>query len=222
MDGEKDILSNIEGNFNLGIYDGRSINMSNYNILATLGVKDGKKMQTVMDTMYQSLSPEQKVMIRKDSIQGNDAYIITLMGIFQICAGVKDNSFILAAGYPMFESAVSGNPDTGFLSGMEDKELVNKLKGDTGVFYVNIQELYAAANNFPILMQQMNEGQPADPKSGEAMRQLEYMLLSSGTEGKSFRMDMTVKTRFSEPFFQGMQKLSQQMKPAENPSPAAQ
>ncbi|MGE0083446.1 MAG: DUF3352 domain-containing protein [Desulfococcaceae bacterium] len=218
VDGEKDILSNIEGNFNLGIYDGKSINMSNYNILATLGVKDGKKIQAVMDTMFQSLTPEEKTMIRKDSIQGNDAYVITVMGIFQICAGVKDNNFILAAGYPMFESAVSGNPDTGFLSGMEDKELVNQLKGDTGVFYVNIQELYAAANNFPFLMQKMNEGQPADPKSGEAMRQLEYMLLSTGTEGKSFRMDMTVKTRFSEPFFQGMKKLSEQMKPAEKPS----
>jgi len=75
-------------------------------------------------------------------------------------------------------------------------------------------------NNFPFLLQQMNEGQAADSaKSLEAMRQIEYLLLSTKTEGKSFSMDMTVKTRFSEPFFQGMEKLSQQMKPAANPSP---
>ncbi len=222
VDGEKDILSNIEGSFNMGIYDGRSINMSNYNLLATIGVKDGKKMQAVMDTMYQSLSPEEKNMIRKDSIQGNEAYVITVMGIFQICAGVKDSNLIFAAGFPMFEAAVSGNPETGFLSRMEDKELANQLKRDTGIFYVDMQEVYAAMNNFPFLMQQMNEGQPANPNSGEAMRQMEYLLLSTGTEGNSFRMDMTVKTRFSEPFFQGMEKISQQMKPAANPASPAQ
>ncbi len=223
VDGEKDILSNIEGNFNLGIYDGKSINMSNYNLLATLGIKDGKKMQTVMDTMYQSLKPEEKVMIRKDSIQGNDAYVITVMGIFQICAGVKDSTFILALGYPMFEAAVSGNPDTGFISRIEDKELATQLKADTGVFYVNMQEVHAAMSNFPFLLQQMNEGQPGDPaKSLDAMRQIEYLLLSTGTQGKSFSMDMTVKTRFSEPFFQGMGKLSEQMKPAANPAPGTE
>ncbi len=206
-DAEKEIFSNIEGNLNMGIYDGRSINMSNYNLLATLSLKDGEKMQEVLEKMYQSLTPEQQIMIRKDKTEETDAYVMTFLGIIQVYAGVKDENLILALGYPIFDMALRGDIAGGFLSETKDKELVRHLQGDKGIFYANIPEIYRAANNFSFLMQQFNMQQGGKDKSGEAVRDIEYLLISTHTEKNSFGMDLICKTAFSSPFFQGIRKV---------------
>lgn len=206
VDIEKDVVKNLAGNFNLGIYDSASINMFNYNALSTLAIKDGAKMKAVIDTAVSKLSPEKQAVVSKTILGNDEAYIVTMFGgMTQLYAGVKENNLILSVGKLMFEKAADGNMASGFISAIKDKPLADKLKGDTNLFYINIGEILKAAKNFPFLTQHSSE------KTWEAIRQFEYVLSTGKIKGNSVYSNFLVKTKFSESFFKGVQKVSKEL-----------
>ncbi|MFP4349167.1 MAG: hypothetical protein ACLFQY_12845 [Desulfococcaceae bacterium] len=214
VDLEKEVIPNIAGNLNIGIYDGVGINMTNYNALVTLSIKDEAKMKSVLEQAYARLTPEQRSMIGTTVVGETDAYVLTLFGAFQFYIGVKEHNLILSVGKPMFEKAVYGGMDSGFLSRMSDPELIRTLKGEGGIFYLNVQEVYQALKNFLFLVRQFNIQESITADSENALRRFEHLLLSSQVEGAAMRGEMEIETRFEQPFFKGLYELSKKIEAA--------
>lgn len=214
VDLEKEVIPNIAGNLNIGVYDGVSINMTNYNALVTLSIKDEAEMKSVLAQAYAGLTPEQRSMIATTVVGETDAYVLTLFGAFQFYIGVKEHNLILSVGKPMFEKAVYGGMESGFLTRISDPELIRTLKGERGIFYLNIQEVYQALKNFLFLVRQFNIQESITADSENALRQFEYLLLSSQVEGAALRGEMEIETRFEQPFFKGVYELSRKIEAA--------
>jgi len=210
VDVEKEVIENLAGNLNLCAYDGASINLVNYNALLTLNIKDEAKMKAVMDKTVSNLSPDKQAMVQKVTVGSDEAYALTMLGMLQLYAGVRNNNLVLSSGKPMFEKAVKGNISSGFVAVMKDKALSDALKSNTSLFYVNIGEMFKAVKNFPSLVLHLNSGKPVDEKMSKAIHQFEYLLSTSRTEGNSIYSNIMIKTGFSEPFFRGVQRVAKE------------
>ncbi len=213
IDIEKDIIGNLAGNFNLGIYDGLSINMMNYNTVLTLSIKDEALMKNVIEKAIASIPPEKQQMAVKIKLGGIDVYAISVLGMTQLYIGIKDKNLIVSVGKPMFEKAVSGKVSSGFTSAMKDKKLAKALKKeDTNLLYLDVSEIYSAVKNFTALAHKSSPGKPpVDPKIEELIGQFDYVLSSSWIKGNSAITEMTVKTNFKEPFFKGLVNVSKEL-----------
>ncbi len=214
-----DIIDNLAGNINLGVYDGMSINMANYNVLLTLNLKDGAKMTKVIETAISKLPPEQQSMVQKTTVGTQESYMISLMGMTQLFLGVKDNNFIMALGKPMYDKALAADVKTGFLTNLEDPDLVATLKSDaSSVLYLDAQETFKAVKNFAPMLQQFSPD-PSKPVLNEtvtnAVNQFDYLLSSSQVDGESVLSNLTVKTNFVGSFFQGVQNVVESFMKAE-------
>jgi len=208
LDLEKDIIDNLEGNFNFGIFDGENINITNTNTFMSIGIKDETNAANMMDTMIKNLPPQQQALIQKEEIMGIDAYVASA-GFFRIFAGIKNNSIFMTIGQPMFETVISGKPSSGFISKMQDKKLAEILSGDYSYFYVNIDELMKAQKNLaPIFGILAQIGQ----KISDIASQFEYLLTYSGTEESSMYSEIIIKTKFDRPFLQGIMNILNQNK----------
>ncbi len=217
VDPEKEIIANLAGNSNLGIYDGVSINMTNYNTLLTISVKDEAMMNSVLAKIFSKLPPEQQSMVIRTKIGDTDAYALSL-GITQIYVGVKDKNLIISVGKPMFEKAISGDAGSGFISNMQDKELVNALKADAGVFYLNAAETFYAVKNFSAFIPMLNKGEAVSRKVSDAVSQFDYLLGTMRLEGNTVFKDIIIRTKFTEPFFKGLEKILKSLDVNENAS----
>ncbi len=219
IDLKTDLIDNLAGNINLGMYDGMTINMMNYNTLLTLSLRDGRKMTEALDRFVAKLPPEQQSMVIKTPMGDHDAYMISVMGMMQIFAGVKGNTLVISLGKPMYDKAMAADPAKGYLATMADRALFEALKADHySVFYLNAQELFKAVRNFSAMLQQFSDD-PAKPVIDEtiawAVGQFDYLLSTASREGDSFTSAATLKTNFSEPFFKGVVKVIERLKERE-------
>jgi hypothetical protein len=200
LDVEKELIPNLGGNFNIGIYDGISIDMTRYNTLMTLSLKDEGAMRNMMEKVC---GPGQGQMMSRSEVKGQDVCVANIGGVVQVYAGVNDRNLILSLGNTLYEKALTANAASGFLSNMEDKSLAQALQEDAPVFYLDISELQKAIGNFPFLVSQDGPLQFLD--------HFQYVLLTTKMEESGMHGSLRVKTRFSEPFFHGVQKLAARM-----------
>lgn len=223
-----DVIDNLAGNLNLGIYDGMSINMANYNILLTLNLKDGAKMTQVIETAISKLPPEQQSMAQKTTVGAQESYMISLMGMTQLFLGVKDNNLIVAVGKPMYDKALAADVKSGFLTQLKDPDLVSALKSDAAsILYLDAQETFKAVQNFAPMLQNFSSD-PTQPIIDEtvtnAVNQFDYLLSASHVKGNSIVSSLALKTNFVDPFFQGVANVveSFQKRAAERAAKAAE
>lgn len=211
IDIESDVINNIAGNLNLGVYDGESITMENFNTLLTLTVKDETVLKGVIDKIIPMVPPE---MVSQQAVGDTEAYVVMVpMLPVQLYVGIKDNTLIAAAGKPMFEKALQGDVSSGFTAKLEDKDLTEKLKGDGSVLYVNVAETMKAVKNFEMFLSGFTGGQGIDQKVQDVVSKFEYVLASNKLEGNTVFGDLIIKTTFTEPFFIEVEKLSKSFAP---------
>jgi hypothetical protein len=212
IDLENEVINNLAGNFNLGIYDGGSITMGNFNTLFTVSVKDDAVLKSVVDKMIAKLPPEQQAMISKQKVGDVEAYVV-MAGPVQLYIGMKEKNLIIAVGKPMFEKALKGDVSSGFVANVADKELAGKFKEDRNILYLNVAETLKAVKNFEMFLQGLTHGRGIDQNVQDAVGKFEYVLASSRLEGTSLFADFTIKTKFTEPFFLEVEKLSKSFVP---------
>jgi hypothetical protein len=209
IDIENDVINNIAGNLNLGVYDGGSITMGSFNTLITLTVKDEAVMKGVLEKVIAMLPPPQQEMVSQQTVGDTEAYVVMApMLPVQIYVGIKDNTLIVAAGKPMFEKALKGDVSSGFTAQIEEKELVETLKSDGSVLYINADETMKAAKNFEMFLSGFTGGEGIDPKIQDAVSKFEYILASNKLDGTTVSGELIIKTKFTEPFFIEVEKLS--------------
>lgn len=213
IDFEKDVIENIAGNINLGIYDGMSINMMNYNLLLTMTLKDEKLFHKTAEKFISNAPPQlqDKIqdMVTPANIGDNKAWVVSVFGMVQIFITTKDNNLVLTASKPMMEKVLAGDVSKGFISKMQDKSLAAWISADSGLIYLNFGELDKALNNFSAMTAMINKGKPVN--SSKVLNRLDYMLSTTEIKGDSAYIGFYIKTMFDEPFFQGMLKLSKDL-----------
>jgi len=219
VDLEKDVIPNLDGNFNIGIYDGLTINMANYNILMTAGVRDTAAAQAVLKKAVAGMPAEAGAgpAFQPVRVGETDAYMANMFGMVQIFAGIRDKNLIIAAGKPLFEKALAAKPDSGFVKKLGDPKLEASLKAEKSVFYLNMGETMNVMKNFAMMIQQFSGQNPVDPETEKALREIDYLFSSYWPEGNAFYSDFRIKTRFTKPFPQRMAEIVQMLEPPETP-----
>lgn len=201
IDIEKDIIDNIEGNMNFGIYDGASINQMNYNAVLTLNFKDGKKASEVLDKLVKKIPAEK---LSKDKVGEIEAYVFKEM-MFTVYFAIVKDSLIVSSSKVYFEKAITGNVKEGFTSKIADKLLVSYLTNNVNSFYISVEEGYKAFTNFKAQMGQI------DASIETTIQKFQYLIATSYVENTAFYSNFTVKTKFEEPFFLELAKIIKTM-----------
>lgn len=207
LDLEKDIIGNMSGSMNFGIFDAENMNLTNTNAVMSIGIKDETNAANMMDTLIEKLPSKQQALIQKEEIMGTDAYVASA-GFFRILTGIKSNTIFMTVGQQMFETIVSGKPSSGFISKIQDKKLSDILAGDYSYFYINIDELIKAQKNLAPFIGFLSK---MDQKISSIASQFEYLLVYSGIEDTSMYSEYIVKTRFDKPFMQGIMNIVNQI-----------
>ncbi|MBN2244205.1 MAG: DUF3352 domain-containing protein [Candidatus Aminicenantes bacterium] len=208
LDLEKDIIANMAGSLNFGLFDAENINMTNTNAFISMGIKDETKAANMMNTLIENLPSQQQSLIQKEEVMGTVAYVATA-GFFRIFTGIKNNSMFMTIGQPMFETIVSGKHSSGFISKIQDKKLANILSGDYSYFYLNMDELMKAQKNLAYFIGFLSQ---LGPKINDIASQFEYLLSYSSVEDSSLYGEFIVKTRFDRSFLQGIMNIVDQIK----------
>ncbi len=205
-----DFIENLDGSVNLGIFDGASVTMMNYNAVLSFNIKDEKKALDLIENALNLMPPEKKGMIQKQNIGNVDTYVINA-GFLQAYAGIKDKDLTIAVGKPTYEKALSRDVSGGFTSKMEDAQLKDALGGDGNYFYMDFPELLKIYQNFAPLM----EGQPGAPtkEQMEMFKKFNYFLLANTLNETSDSNLYLFKTKFTQPFFISLKDIVQSFQP---------
>ncbi len=194
IDVEKEIIKNLAGNINLALYEGKTLNMFNYNSLFTFTIKNRKVMDRVFKKIARKIPPQ---MFKREKVGAINAYVFTA-GLAKIYAGIKNRIVIIASGRNIFKNALYGNPKSGFLSKMKEESLVSMLKMKSSFFYLDIDELMYALKNF------MNVSKKLGPEKIKMINKFHYLLASSRYKKNYIYANFKVKTEFNDPFFIGL------------------
>jgi hypothetical protein len=200
IDPETELLGNLSGSMNLALYDGASITLMNYNALFTAGVKDEGVMENVIEKLIKLLPQDKQAMISRRQVGGTDAYVINA-GVTQVYMGIDDNKFMIASGKPLYEKALDGKKDQGFAAGLADDQLKESITGKRNIFYLNMDEVVKTVNNFAMFFMESAGGEQKFRERLEAAGKFEYILATSELEKDLVKSMLTIKTRFTEPFF---------------------
>ena len=206
IDVENDIIENLAGNINFGMYDGSSISMMNFNALLTLNVKDEDAAKHVIETAIESLPSQERSTIRKETVGEVEAYVMSA-GFVQVYFGLHKKNLIVAVGKPMFEKALSGQVSSGFTNNLQDEHLVATLTGDTSMFYMDFEELMKVYRNFEGFLQGAANEHGFTRQRQDAVKNFEYVAASNTYKDDSILGELIVKTQFTGPFFVELGKL---------------
>jgi hypothetical protein len=172
----------------------------NYNALFTAGVKDEGVMENVIEKLIKLLPQDKQAMISRRQVGGTDAYVINA-GVTQVYMGIDDNKFMIASGKPLYEKALDGKKDQGFAAGLADDQLKESITGKRNIFYLNMDEVVKTVNNFAMFFMESAGGEQKFRERLEAAGKFEYILATSELEKDLVKSMLTIKTRFTEPFF---------------------
>ncbi len=215
IDVETELLDNLSGSINLGVYDGASITILNYNALFTAGIRDENLMEQVIDKAIKLLPPNKQAMISRQKVGGTNAYVVN-SGIIQMYAGIDDNKVVLASGKPIFEKALKAEKDKGFAQKLTDERLKDCLMSKQNMFYLNIDEGVKTANNLAMFLAEPAGGVQKFKDKLDAAGRFEYVLASSKLAENTITSRFIVKTRFSKPFFRELAHMIDEFQPEAN------
>jgi len=200
IDPKTDIIDNLSGSLNFGLYDGSSITMLNYNALFTAGIENEKLMGQVIEKIIKQLPPDRQAMVSRQEVGKVRAYVLNA-GLAQVYVGIDDNRLVLTSGKPIFEKALTSKKEKGFAANLADESLKASLLGSRNIFYLNVDEVVKTVNNFAMFLAEPAGGPEKFRQKLDAASKFEYVLFSSGLNGDIIDSEFTVKTRFEKPFF---------------------
>lgn len=205
IDFEKDLVNNLAGSINLAIYSGGDNPLQN--ALITMAVKDEGKARKLLASLGDT---SLKGKLTKTSVEGKDTWQMAL-GFLSLYGGVHRKHLILASGSRVFKAAADGNPGSGFVGKLQDEQARSTLRGNSDIFYVDLETALKSLNSLIQLMGQGAKNRGPDKDTLARLKQFRYLLVSS-TQQKSgdkvlARAGLLVKTRFQEPFVPALVKM---------------
>ncbi len=207
IDFKKDVIDNLEGVFNFGMYDGVNINMIRLNMLLTINVKDSQKASELIKKLMKQISAEMKQTVKTVSVDNIKVYIIPLGGFYQLHIGVKDNKIILTLDEMMFSKAINSVGSKSFVNRLSDKELSKRLRANSAIFFMDFNEMLKVLVNFWTLL----EGKSIDQETKNIVNGFQYIFSSNLLENRALLSHFVIKTRFNKPFLIAIKELYQSL-----------
>jgi hypothetical protein len=200
IDVERDLIENFTGGFGVGVFDGVSLNMANYNTLFAAGVKDADKAREALKTVADRLRGQGGMTVTDTAVGEIEAVAVNVLRFIQLFAGVHEDRLLVSLGRRMFQEAVSaGEPRPG-----PEPFVTAAWEDDPAVFYLDVDQLVEASRNFSFLLTQLNRGRPVGPKDTEPLTSFRYFMSAARVDKQRLVGELRVGTRFSEPFFQAV------------------
>jgi hypothetical protein len=200
------------GNFNYAMYNGKEINMFNYNTVFSLSFDDEADGKLLLDKLLKAIKKKigQNMTVEKKNIAGVETSVITISAL-KLHIGVKDSSLVFATNKLYYEQAIKGDVTKGFTANL-DKSLADKFMTDD-VFYLSFDEGIKVFENFKFLVmmglkkirKNTNKNSDEIAKITKIVNYFQYIMTSNTKNDNGFfTMNFIIKTRFKKSFILGI------------------
>jgi hypothetical protein len=211
IDVRQDFINELAGSINVGIFDGATVNLMQYNTVLNFNMKDRNKFIAIIDKVapmanIQKMSPEAVTeMVQGKKIPDNtDMYSINLGMTFMYIV-VEGNNVSICTSKELSADAIDKS-NAGFLSKL-DKKLSEGLKNDTNYFYIDFDESYLATKNIYQFFAGMTGAENVlNEKIDGFVNKFDYLYAYGNIEGQKVNSELIIKTKFNKPFFQALKE----------------
>ncbi len=204
LDFNKDIAQNLNGNFNLGVFDGKGITAANHNTVISLGIKDEVKMQEILDKIIKNLPQEFQSMIKKDE----DKYIITIHGMVQFFLKIQNKNLLIVSGNNLAPQ-VFQKQDPSLVATLPHPWVKEGVKEKGQFFYLNIDQLVFMLKNFAPMIPDLYDQNTKELSQGflDMANLFSFFGLSQNLEEDVIAYEAYINTRFKKPFIKSLSKI---------------
>ncbi len=201
LDLEEDIINNIGGNFSFAMYNTEKTNTMDKleKTLFTMSLKNGSKLEKAikkLSLLYASGA------LKKETIDGKSAFVLKIEKT-KIYFGINEKNLIIALNKKIFSQALSENLSDGFIKNIQNKSLIEGLKGKTSIFYMNFKHILKLIKSNKDSFKQI----PENETFTRVLKKLEYLSFWTEAKGRFLFSKGIIKTRFDKPFFSGLLNL---------------
>jgi hypothetical protein len=208
VDLKEEVIEQLAGSINFGMYDGSTINMMNYNTILNFNVKDPAAFTETLEKIgpmanMTSIVPEEAFAGIKI---GNDVSVYSISIQMMLAYIVIDGNNVSLCTSKDVASQALNKKSKSFTEKL-DGDLKNKLNKEQNYFYLNIAETYVAAKTIYQFFIAMSGGEnELDQKADAFIKNFDYVYAGGSYLGEKAESDFVVKTKFTKPFFIALQE----------------
>ena len=211
VDIRMDFINELAGSINLGIFDGSTVNLMQYNTVLNFNMKDRNKFIALVDKIapmanIQKMTPEavSEMVQGKKTPDNTDVYSINL-GMSFMYIIVEGNNVSICTSKEL-SSDVIDKTNTTYLSKL-DKKIAEGLKNDTNYFYLDFNETYMATKNiYQFFAGMTGKENVLNEKIDGFVNKFDYIYAYGNIEGEKVNSELIIKTKFNKPFFQALKE----------------
>ncbi len=210
IDLKEEVIDQLAGSVNFGMYDGATINMMNYNTVLNFNVKDpsafAKTLEKAAETTGMSFSKVDPEQAFPGTASGKNitAYSLNFQMLMAYIIIDEDNVSLCTSNE--IAAMALNKKDTPFTEKLE-KGLKKKLTGDQNYFYMNIGDTYTAAKSIYQFFSAMSGSESGiDAKTDAFVGKFEYVYAGGNYSGEKAESELIIKTKFNKPFFIALQE----------------
>ncbi|HXK49981.1 MAG TPA: hypothetical protein PKW56_05905 [Clostridiales bacterium] len=208
IDLKTEIIDQLAGSINLGMYDGSTINMMNYNTVLNFNVKDpGAFIATLekIGPMANMTKADPAQTFTDIEIGGNVSVYSVNIQMMMAYIVIDGNNVSFCTSKEMAADALN-KKDKPFTDNI-DGELKKQLENDQSCLYLDIDETYIAAKSIYQFFVGISGGESIiDAKTDAFAGKFDYLYAGGEWKGEKAESRLVLKTRFSKPFFIALQE----------------
>ncbi len=208
IDLQTELIDRLAGSISLGMYDGSTINMMNYNTVLNFNVKDPAAFIATLE----KIGPKAN-MTKADPAQtftdieigGNVSVYSVNIQMMMAYIVIEGDNVSLCTSKEMAAGAMN-KKDKPFTDNM-DGALKKQLENDQSCLYLDINETYIAAKSIYQFFVGISGGESIiDAKTDAFAGKFDYLYAGGAWKGEKAESRFVLKTKFSKPFFIALQE----------------
>ncbi len=207
IDLKKEVIDQLAGSINFGMYDGSTINMMNYNTILNFNVKDPAAFTATLEKVG-PMANMSKV-DPAEAFSGIETGNITVFSInvqMMMAYIVIDGDNVSFCTTKDIASGAMNKKGKSFTEKL-NADLKKKLADDQNYFYIDIDETYIAAKSIYQFVIGMSGGENVlDEKVDTMVKNFEYLYVGGTYKGEKAASELIFKTKFTKPFFIALQE----------------
>ena len=213
IDLDQELIKQLAGSFNFGIYDANTINMMNYNTVINFNVKSPEEFIKTLEktTSLGLMAMDEQGLIdavgteNKSLVTGVKAYSVSL-GMMMEYVILKGDNVSIVSGKPTLIQMLQSNSSKSFTNKL-DGEIAVKLNEDDNFFYLDIVEAYKITKTVFGIISGMTGGEnQIDAKTDAFVKNFVYLYGQGSLVGEKGTGQYILKTTFNKPFFMALQE----------------
>jgi|GEM_PF-1390225 len=218
IDIRKDLIDQLAGSINLGIYDGAGVNMMQYNTVLNFNIRN---RQSFIDMIEKTKATTGITLIDQSQyeqlFQVQPSKDVNVYSVFMGIAAAyivieKDNVSLITTKDMVADLLNKSNPRS---IDKADKSIVDKLRNDQNYLFIDFAEAYLAGKNLYQMYLGFSGGENIlDAKADNFAKNFDYLYAGGNYKGEKATAEFIVKTKFTKPFFVALQEEIEKLKAA--------